>query len=158
MSLLEIGHILFGRQEGLIDYLRRNHLLADHCQLLTVWHSYVSDGFSWWCHQCKTRKGIRDHSFFTKSRITQQKWVLLVYCWAGNYSLTDAAEESQIDAGTAVDIFQWFQDVCSTKHLQTPIILGRQGIVVEIIESLFCHKPKVHFCMHPPTHTHTHTP
>ena len=75
--------------------------------------SDVSDGFSWWCPQCKTRKSIQDHSFFTKSRMTLQKWVLLMYCWARNYSLTDAAEESKIDAGTAVDIFQWFQDVCS---------------------------------------------
>ena len=74
-----------------------------------------------------------------------QKWVLLMHCWARNYPLTDAAEESQIDAGTAVDVFQWFRDVCSTKLLQTPIILGGQGIVVEIDESLFRHKPKVYF-------------
>ena len=71
-----------------------------------------------------------------------------MYCWARNYSLTDAAEELEVDAGTAVDSFQWFRDVCSIKLLHTPIILGGQGIVVEIDKSLFRHKPKVHFCMH----------
>ena len=64
-------------------------------------------------------------------------------CWARNYLLTNAAEESQIDAGKDVDVFQWFRDVCSTKLLQIPVILGGQGIVVEIDESLFRHKPKV---------------
>ena len=39
----------------------------------------------------------------------------------------------------------------TTKLLQTPIILGGQGIVVEIGESLFRHKPKVYFYLR--THT-----
>ena len=152
MSLLEIGPVIFGSTEGLIDYLRRHHLLADHCNCTRCGvamrqrpRNDVSDGFSWWCPQCKTRKSIRDRSFFTKSRMTLQKWVLLMHCWVRNYPLRDAAEESQIDAGTAVDIFQWFRDVCTTKLLQTPIILGGQGIVVEIDESLFRHKQKVFF-------------
>jgi hypothetical protein len=33
--------------------------------------------------------------------------------------------------------------VCSTKLLQTPIVLGGRGIVVQIDESLFRHKVKV---------------
>jgi hypothetical protein len=146
MSLLEIGPVIFGSTEGLIDHLRS---LADHCNCtrcgVAMRQRPRNDGFSWWCPQCKTRKSIRDRSFFTKSRMTLQKWVLLMHCWVRNYHLRDAAEESQIDAGTAVDIFQWFRDVCTTKLLQTPIILGGQGIVVEIDESLFRHKPKVFF-------------
>ena len=30
----------------------------------------VSDKFCWWCSQCKTRKSIREGSFFQKSRMT----------------------------------------------------------------------------------------
>ena len=55
-----------------------------------------------------------------------------------------------MDKGTAIDVYQWFCEVCSTKLLQTPIILGGTVIdygtmstVVQIDESLFCHKPKV---------------
>ena len=32
--------------------------------------SDVSDGVSWYCPQCYTRKSIRDGSFFSKSKIT----------------------------------------------------------------------------------------
>ena len=67
----------------------------------------------------------------------------MMYWWARNYSLTDAAEEAEINAGTAVDVFQWFREVCSTKLLQTPLVLGGAGVVVQIDESLFRHKPKV---------------
>ena len=44
------------------------------------------------------------------------------------------------DSQTAVDIYQWLREVCSSK---TPIILSGQGRVVQIDESLFRHKPKV---------------
>ena len=50
-----------------------------------------------------------------------------MHSWARIYPLTDAARESQIDTGTAVDIFQWFRDICSTQLLQTPIIFWGQG-------------------------------
>ena len=39
--------------------------------------SDVSDGVSWWCRGCKGRKSIRDGSFFTKSRLTIQQWLVL---------------------------------------------------------------------------------
>ena len=111
MSLLDIGPVIFGTTDGLIDYLRQHHLLAGSstCSRCAVPMTQrprndVSDKFSWWCPQCKTRKTIRDGSFFSKSRMSLQKWMILMHCWARNYPLSDAAEESQIDAGTAVDV------------------------------------------------------
>ena len=67
----------------------------------------------------------------------------MLYLWAREYPVTDAAEESEISARVAVDIYQWLHEVCTTKLLQTPIILGGPGVVVQIDESLFRHKPKV---------------
>ena len=57
--------------------------------------------------------------------------------------MTDASEEAEVDAGTGVDVFQWLREVCSTALLSNPIILGGPGIIVQIDESLFRHKPKV---------------
>ena len=57
--------------------------------------------------------------------------------------MTDASEEAKVERGTAIDVYQLFREVCSTKLLQTPIVLGGAGIVVQIDESLFRHKPKV---------------
>ena len=38
-------------------------------------------------------------------------------------------------------IYRWLCKVCSTKPLQTPILLGGLGVFIQIDESLFCHKP-----------------
>ena len=103
----------------------------------------VSDKFSWWCPQCKTRKTIREGSFFHKSHTTLQQWLLLIYLWARQYPVSDVAEEAGVDRSTAIDIFQWLREVCSTKLLQTPIVLGGTVDEVQIDESLFRHKPKV---------------
>ena len=46
-------------------------------------------------------------------------------------------------AHCSIDIYQWLREVCSNKLLQSPIILGGPGVVVQIDESQFRHKPKV---------------
>ena len=63
--------------------------------------------------------------------------------WAREYPVTEAAVEEEIGCPTAIDIYQWLCEVCSTKLIQSPVILGGPGKVVQIDESLFCHKPKV---------------
>ena len=103
----------------------------------------VSDQYSWWCRQCKSRKSIRTGSFFERSKLTLQKWLLMVREWAKETPVTDAADEAEIDIRSAVDIYQWLREICTTKLLQAPIILGGTGVVVQIDESLFRHKPKV---------------
>ena len=62
--------------------------------------------------------------------------------------MTDAMEQAEVDTRTAVDVYQWLREVCTTKLLQTPIILGGPGIIVQIDESLFCHKPKVRIMLY----------
>ena len=104
----------------------------------------VSDGVSWYCPQCYTRKSIRKNSFFDKSRLSLQKWVLLLYMWVRQYPVTDACEEAEVGERTAIDIYQWMWEVCSQALLNgPPIILGGQQTVVQIDKSLFRHKPKV---------------
>ena len=66
-----------------------------------------------------------------------------MYLWARQYPVTDAMEEAVVDKHTAIKIYQWLQEVCTTKLLSSPIILGGAGVVVQIDELLFRHKPKV---------------
>ena len=104
----------------------------------------MSDGISWYCPQCYTRKSIRQNSFFTKSRLPLQKWVFLIYFWVRQYPVTDAHEEAEVGEHTAIDIYQWLREVCSQKLLRgPPIVLGGPHTIVQIDESLFRHKPKV---------------
>ena len=55
----------------------------------------------------------------------------------------DAADEAEIDINSAVDIYQWLKEICTTKLLQAPIMFGGTSVIVQINESLFRHKPKV---------------
>ena len=87
-------------------------------------------------------------AFFSKSKLTFQKWLLLIHLWARDCSVTDAMEQAEVDTRTAVDVYQWLREVCTTKLLQTPIILGGPGIIVQIDESLFRHKPKVRIMLY----------
>ena len=59
------------------------------------------------------------------------------------YPVTAASEEAEVTPNTGVQAYQYFRDVCSTKLLQAPILLGGPGVIVQIDESLYRHKPKV---------------
>ena len=66
----------------------------------------VSDGCVWRCPQCKTSKTVREHSFFTKSRMPLQKWLLLLHCWVHQYPAKDASEEAMVDNSTVCDVYR----------------------------------------------------
>ena len=67
----------------------------------------------------------------------------MLHSWAREYPVSDAAEEAEISLRVAVNIYQWLREVCTNKLLQALIILGGPGVIVQIDESLFRHKPKV---------------
>ena len=169
MSLLQLGQVIFGGTPRIIAYLRQHNLLAatmdctryisedapctpkkiyacrcPNTPMVERPRDNVSDGVSWYCPQCYTKKSIRKDSFFDKSRLTLQKWMTLLYMWVRQYPVTDACEEAEVGERTAIDIYQWLREVCSQALLNgPPIILGGQQIVVQVDESLFRHKPKV---------------
>ena len=57
---------------------------------------------------------------------------------------TDAQWVAEVDKGTAIDVYRWLREICTTKLLPMPMILRGPGVVLQIDESLFRHKPKVH--------------
>ena len=160
MSLLQIGPTIFGETEGIIDYLRSHRLLSQtkicsrqDAQIFTsrllvdtTLLAYrcavtmterkrcdISDGICWYCSTCKTTKSIRESSFFEKSRLPLKKWMLVMYWWARQYPVSDCKDEAEIAEHTAIDMYQWLHEVCSTRLLQDPhIVLGGSGVIVEI--------------------------
>ena len=94
---------------------------------------------------CRKTCSVREGTFFAKSKLSLQQWLVLMYWWARQYPVTDAAEEAKVTRATAIQCYQYFRDICSW-HLIThdaPLMLGGPGKVVQIDESLFRHKPKV---------------
>ncbi len=105
----------------------------------------ISDGMRWRCPDCRKGVTIRKGSFFERSKLTLQKWLLLMHWWAKQYPVKDAAAEIGVSLATAIQVYAWMRDVCSHRlcTLDPQIKLGGPGIVVSIDESLFSHKPKV---------------
>ena len=95
----------------------------------------------------KKTKTIRKDSFFAKSKMTLQEWLILIYWWARQYPAKDAAQEAEVDKNTSCDVYRWLREVCSTALLSVPVVLGGPGVVCQIDESLFTHKPKVQICL-----------
>ena len=154
MSLLELGPIIFGPKRDLIDFLHYKHLLARNmdCQQCGIAmnlqrrdETICSDCYSWRCPTCYTFRSVRHKSFFSKSRLSLQKWLLLMHLWSRDCPVTDAAQEVEITEKSAIQLYQYFRDVCSWRLVNhdPQIVLGGTGQVVSIDESLFCHKVKV---------------
>ena len=59
--------------------------------------------------------------------------------------VTDAAEKANVSRVSAIQAFQYIRNICSWRltSIDAPLMLGGDGIVVQIDESLFHHKPKV---------------
>ena len=58
--------------------------------------------------------------------------------------MSDTAECVKVALNTAVDVYLWLREVCSTRLINDgPVMLGGHGVIMQIDESLFKHKPKV---------------
>ena len=92
------------------------------------------------CPECKKCISIRDGSFFSKSQLSLQRWLLLIHWWAWKFLVIDCAKALEVNENTSCAVYQWLREVCST-------LLGMQiemeGEIVQTDKSLFCHKPKV---------------
>ena len=151
MSLLELGHIAFGGTPAIITFLQGKNVLArqKQCSCGTMMEiqarSDISDGYRWRCPDCRKGVSVRKGSFFEKSKITLQKWLLLMHWWARQYPVKDAATKTEVSLHTAIQVYSWMRDVCSYRlcTVDPPIKLGGNTKVVAIDESLFSHKPKV---------------
>ena len=86
-------------------------------------------------------------SFFEKSKIPLLTWILLINHWVYQLPMCTVAQLVEVNKETAINVCQWLREVCSTKLVNTSIILGGNGVVVQLDESLFRHKLKVNKCL-----------
>ena len=68
-----------------------------------------------------------------------------MHWWCRQYPVTDASQEAEVTEATGVQAYQYFRDICSWRLLNrdAPLMLGGPGVIVQIDELLFRHKPKV---------------
>ena len=94
---------------------------------------------------CKKSVSIRDGSFFEKSKLSLVQWLVIIHWWAQQYPVCQAAQEAKVSEVTGVQAYQYLRDVCSWRltTVDAPLLLGGPGVIIQIDESLFRHKPKV---------------
>ena len=150
LTLSTIGKVAFSDDpEKQIRFFQQKNLLATSkvCSCGTAMSmgrkGDITDKHIFRCPSCKTTKSIRSESFFSKSKMTLSQWLILLYWWVKEYPILKAAEEADVSDVSAIDVYQWLREVCSTALIQQPIILGGPGKVVQIDKSMFKHKPKV---------------
>ena len=105
----------------------------------------TKDLYGWVCgHKvCKNaKKGLRIGSWFSQMRIPIQKIVHLIYLWSNHHSVTSASTDTGVSHRAIIQNYQYLRDVCSGKLMSVDEKLGGPGIIVQIVESLFRHKPK----------------
>ena len=66
-------------------------------------------------------RGASRGSFFSKSRLPLKKWLLLLFFWLREFPVTTAALDAEIHKSTAIDVYQWFREVCTTTLLNTQV-------------------------------------
>ena len=105
-------------------------------------HAYLQIRWRFTDDSCKKSCSIRRGSFFERSKLSLQQWIVIIHWWVREYPVTRAAEEAKVTEMTAI---QYLRDICSWRltSVDSPLLLGGQGVVVEIDESLFRHRPKV---------------
>ena len=71
--------------------------------------------------------------------------MILIFFWVDDAGVTSAARHADTSVNTAIAVYQWLREVCSQRLIKDgPPKLGGPGVVVQVDESCFRHKPKVY--------------
>ena len=139
-----------------VNWLKGKNLIAHTMQCPTCntpmhWQSYprAIDKYVWRClnkecakHKC--RISIRHGSFYAGSKLPLQTWVHAMFLWCEEVGAQKSSKILGISMKSIVDVWSFFREVCENHFITNPIHLGGHGVIVEIDESLFSHKPKHH--------------
>jgi len=105
-------------------------------------------GFAFRCPACRRKEALSSGSMFDGLHLPVNKHMALRYFWTCETSVTHTTHHVGVSSATVVQWYQYFRDICSWKLLQTPVVLGGVGKVVQIDESVMvrakCHRGHQH--------------
>ena len=85
-----------------------------------------NDNHRWRCPDLNCRKTMSE-SFFEKSKLSLQTWLVLMHWCCREYPVSDAAEEAKVTEATAIQAYQYFCDICSWRLLTLDSPQGPYG-------------------------------
>lgn len=123
------------RQEQLLSLT----IICEHCmEPMTERATTVGDGtiFYCWKRTCRKNKSIRNGSFFEQSRLSLCESMLFVHLWSKGYSEKLIIDDFEYSNKTVVDWARFCRDICVFDFESDETIIGGEGSVVEIDETL----------------------
>jgi transposase-like protein len=151
-----LASVIYGDIEHVIEFLRRKGLLRSslYCafcprQMVLVKCSSKKDQFRWkcmnkMCTNYKTTLSIRKGSPFEGVKSDLRKILHSIYLWSIETSLKQACILTGLAPSTMVPLYRSLRNFCKKHFEENPIRLGGPGIICQVDESLFSHKPKQH--------------
>ena len=137
----------------ILEWLAKNKLIknsvrCETCEKDFHLNKYEQgvDGFRWYCTSCKSRKRVREGSFFSGSHLPLGSILVMMYCWARDMPQKNTMDEAGgVNKNTVIDWFNFCRDVYSQFLENHPMEIGgfqEDGsiITVEIDESKFFHR------------------
>jgi hypothetical protein len=130
----------------LSEILRFAQHVTFKCRLLK---QMTTDKWRWQCRLCKASASVRKKSFFSQSHLSLRLIIIiLIYCWAMDFSQNIIAHEAEIGQGSTHTMVDWASFCRETyeQHLMAhPMEIGgldQNGmfLTVEIDESKIFHR------------------
>lgn len=142
--------------EDLILFLRQNNVLqrevtCGSCSMPLKGKKYKQniDGYVFRCYtktcvKYHTTTSIRIGSFLLNSKISLKNWVEILYRFSKEEPIKKTKDDLTISTPTLIKIHKLLRGKISRLINDNPITLGGDGVICQIDESFFCHKPKYH--------------
>lgn len=136
-------------EETAVSFLQMKNIIPRE-QMCTNGHmmklSFSTNGPIWRCNkrECRSKKGIRKNTWLENSKTSLDTVVHFIYCWANELtSIKFCAKELDMSQPTAVDWNNYLRDVCVWRIEQENAMIGGEGMIVEIDESLFVRRKNI---------------
>lgn len=89
------------------------------------------------CNKCGMKKSILDGTIFTRSHITLNKALYIIYCWSQKFSIDQTCFETKVSKSTVISFYESLRDAAYEWSEDHQMPMGGEGKHVEIDETQF---------------------
>lgn len=151
-----LAPLIYGNTENALTYIINVGLIPSmkpcaSCNILMhhVIYSKTIDGVAFRCmnKNCikyKSYYSIRMGTFFEGFKVSLNKCLYIMYKWSNDELQSSINTDTGICKPTIKNFYAKMRSMCKNYFIINPIKLGGNGIICQIDESLFRHKPKNH--------------
>lgn len=150
-----IRNLLSSSNEEIILFFKNKRILkssmqCEYCYMNMKWTKYsnISDNFVWKCNnkncqKYKTTISIRNKSLLNNFRLSLKNCLEILYRFSKEEQIYMILKDIKtISKPTIIKFYEKLRSLCEKYNNDNPILLGGEGIICQVDESLFSHKSK----------------